>query len=178
MSWVRRQHGSVSPVYASSPTLIGNGGIRFGLVLHLGDSSPRVSYLGSSWVGVCGEGPVWMFHRGEGAQRDPSNVRVSEGFIPTKWVVDRTLSLTSDNTLGIVGSYGRPLLVRAEWSVAPHPGGLAQRCDAPSLINARLSGLSYRVSQVIAFATLAPAAPTGLLVESQFHHGLLTWCGC
>ncbi|KAJ8466079.1 hypothetical protein OPV22_028631 [Ensete ventricosum] len=109
------------------------------LFLRLGDSSPRVNSSGSSWVDVRVEGLAWRSRRGGSARRDPSNVRVSVlnwlgfrvvaeffspkgrstflssggGFIPTKWVVDCTLSLTFGDTLGMVGLYGRPLLIQA-----------------------------------------------------------------
>ncbi|RWW36359.1 hypothetical protein BHE74_00058628, partial [Ensete ventricosum] len=72
--------------------------------------------------------------------------------LPTlKWVVDRTLNLTSGDTPGMINSYGRLLSVRTERSIAARPDRVVQRRDMPFLINASQRGFDCCGGQVIAF---------------------------
>ncbi|RWW59420.1 hypothetical protein BHE74_00033640 [Ensete ventricosum] len=73
----------------------------------------------------------------------PLSLPSGGGFIHTKWVVDRTLSFTFDDTSGMVDSYGWLSSVRLERSIAIHPDGVAQRHGAPSLMNASQRSFGY-----------------------------------
>ncbi|RWV85431.1 hypothetical protein GW17_00052779, partial [Ensete ventricosum] len=73
--------------------------------------------------------------------RGLAGVGASDVTLPTlKWVVDRTLSLTSGDTSGMINSNGRLLSVRTERSIAARPDRVVQRRDMPFLINASQRG--------------------------------------
>ncbi|RRT80393.1 hypothetical protein B296_00022425 [Ensete ventricosum] len=110
--------------------------------------------------------------RGGGARCDPSDAQVSTpswfecsrrvrasfsllsggGFIHARWMVDRTLGLTFDDTSDMVDSYYRLSSMRSERSIVVRPDGVAQRRSAPSLMNAFQHGFGFRGGQVITFS--------------------------
>ncbi|RWV78491.1 hypothetical protein GW17_00060522 [Ensete ventricosum] len=128
------------------------------------ESLPRVGSSGLSSLSVCGKDSAWRSCRGGGARCDPSDAQVSTpswfecsrrvraplslpsggGFIHARWVVDRTLSLTSGDMSGMVDSYDRLSSMRSERSIVVRPDGVAQRRNAPSLMNAFQHGFGFR----------------------------------